>query len=69
MKKITLLALIGALMLAIVGGTAVAKKGGDNSGPGSGNSGKKIVTYGFFGTVTEVTPAGTVDPVTDVAAT
>jgi hypothetical protein len=29
MKKITLLALIGALMLAIVGGTAVAKKGSD----------------------------------------
>lgn len=71
MKKITLLAVVAALMLALVGGTAVAKKGSDNdnSGPGSGNSGKKTVTYGFFGTVTAVTPAGTVDPVTGVATT
>ena len=54
MKKTALLALIGALVVALVAGTAVAK-------PGSDNSGKKKVTYVFHGTVTALTQAVT-DP-------
>jgi hypothetical protein len=60
MKRITILAVVAALMLAVVGGTAIAESGSGKSGsgggkPGSGggNSGKKMVTYNFFGTVTE----------------
>jgi hypothetical protein len=53
-------------MLAVVGGTAIAESGsgkpgsgGSNFGSGSSNSGKKMLTYNFFGTVTAVTPGGT----------
>ena len=55
MKKITILALVCALVVTTVGGTAVAK----NSGPGSPNSGKKVTTYNFDGIVTAVTSGGT----------
>ena len=49
MKKITLLALVGALMLALVGGTAVAAPG-----KGKGGTKDKVITYTLFGTVTAV---------------
>ncbi len=61
MKKTALLALIGALMVALVAGAAVAKPGSGNSGSGSDNSGKKKVTYVFHGAVTALTQAVT-DP-------
>ena len=50
MRKITLLAVVAALMLAIVGGTAIAKS--ENSG--KGNSGKGKATYNFDGTLDAV---------------
>lgn len=72
MKRTALLTLIGAFMLAMLAGTAVAKS--ENSGPGSGNSGsgssgnsgsgKGQVVYNFKGVVTAVTPAGTVTDAT-----
>ncbi len=51
-------------MVALVAGTAVAKPGkGKGKGP-------KAITYVFHGTVTAVTPAGTIiDPVTGETAT
>jgi len=71
MKRTALLTLIGAFMLAMLAGTAVAKSensgpGNGNSGSGSGNSGsgKGQVVYNFKGVVTAVTPAGTVTDAT-----
>ncbi len=56
MKKIALLALVGALVVSLVAGTAVAK-------PDKGPKKEKTVTYVFHGTVSQVTLAST-DPIT-----
>ncbi len=57
LRRMAILALVGALVLALTAGVAVAKSG--NSGPGSGNSGKGKVTYNFEGTITTIS---TTDP-------
>jgi hypothetical protein len=44
MERITILAVVAALTLAVVGGTAIAESGSGKSGSGGGNSGKKMVT-------------------------
>ncbi len=63
MKRMALLALVGALVVSLVAGTAVAT-------PGKGNGkGPQVITYVFHGTITAVTPAGSIDPVTLVATT
>lgn len=58
MKRIALLVLVGALVVAITAGTAVAKP--DKA---KGPKKEKTVTYVFYGVVEAVTPAGT-DPLT-----
>ena len=59
MRRIDLLTLVGALVLALVAGVAVAKPGKGKGGPKK----ERIVTYVFQGTVTGVTTAAT-DPTT-----
>ena len=63
MKKMTLLALVAALVVALTAGTAVAKPG-----KGKGPKKEKTVTYVFQGTVAEVNQAGT-DPTTGLPIT
>lgn len=63
MKKMTLLALVAALVVALTAGTAVAKP--DKA---KGPKKEKSVTYLFQGTVAEVTQAAT-DPVTGLPIT
>ena len=58
MKKMTLLALVGALVVAMTAGTAIAKP--DKA---KGPKKEKTITYVFHGTVGAVTPAGA-DPLT-----
>ncbi len=62
MKKIAILTLVAALVVALTAGTALAKPG-----KGKGPQKQKTVTYVFQGTVTEVTQAGpdTGEPVED----
>ena len=58
MKKMTTLALVGALVVAMTAGTAVAKL--DKA---KGPKKEKTITYVFHSTVEAVTSAGT-DPLT-----
>src|SRR5215210_1060104 len=67
MKRGMILALIAALAIALVAGTAAATPGKGNSGKGKGK-GPSVVTYEFKGTVTEVTEATPADPVTGTEA-
>ncbi len=63
MKKMTLLALVAALVVSLVAGTAVAKP--DHVKPPKK---EKTVTYVFHGTVAEVTQAE-IDPITGLPIT
>ena len=54
MKKIAILTLVAALVVALTAGTAIAKPG-----KAKGPKKAKSVTYVFHGTVSEVTQAGT----------
>ncbi len=54
MRRAMILALIAALAIALVAGTAAATPGKGNSGKGKGK-GPAVVTYEFKGTVTGVT--------------
>ena len=66
MKRGMILALIAALAIALVAGTAAATPGKGNSGKGKGPA---VVTYEFKGTVTGVTEATPADPVAGTEAT